>query len=380
MHPDVGYTEASNVLIVQPSTHFFEQKCTLYFWSCCCSSVGLLILAFLIGLTLPPFGLIVAALTPTVIILILVRSYYRDQVTAGQMTLTFLEAILWMIPLTIWDFMWRIAVQSHLKDRGLCSLCILGYFLNSYFIAGFLEEVVKYLAICRLQNSLLTPDFRCLMVYGVCAGAGFATVENLFYVLSSDFSTAIVRAFTSVPLHCLTGCLIGLELARQKFLNASPSFLRVIAVPWFLHGTYDFILTMGANSRRFAPAAPALWLLVYIAGLVYARRVAMGFYKAYPPPILAQRRISQWGRGTDWVCECCPLSACCCHSSNRNNPPSFQFGIFSSIDEYFINLVLVFVTFHYFSLSGYLSLELHKTKWIPLFNGVLEVISMFNSN
>ena len=56
-------------------------------------------------------------------------------------------------------------------------------------------------------------------------------------------------------------------------------------VPWLLHGTYDFVLTMGANSAAFAPASPALWLLVYFCGLAYARRESLEFYKASPLPV-----------------------------------------------------------------------------------------------
>ena len=53
-------------------------------------------------------------------------------------------------------------------------------------------------------------------------------------------------------------------------------------VPWLLHGTYDFILTIGANSKEFGPASPAVWLLVYLGGLAYARKEAIEFYKACP--------------------------------------------------------------------------------------------------
>jgi len=129
-----------------------------------------------------------------------------------------------MIPLLIWDIIWLIIVQNHIRQHGLCTACVISYLLSSYFVAGFCEELLKYLVVARLQNSLLTPDFRCMMVYGVCAGAGFATIENIFYCLSSDFGTALSRAFTAVPLHCLTGSLIGLGLAREKHLGIPTPF------------------------------------------------------------------------------------------------------------------------------------------------------------
>jgi len=110
----------------------------------------------------------------------------------------------------MWDIFWLIAIQVHMGTVGICPTCILSYFLNSYFVAGFCEELLKYCVISRLQISLLAPDYRCLMVYGISAGAGFATMENILYVFGSNFTTSIFRAYTAVPLHCLTGALIGI--------------------------------------------------------------------------------------------------------------------------------------------------------------------------
>lgn len=68
----------------------------------------------------------------------------------------------------------------------------------------------------RLTNSHLTKDWRAMLVYGICAGAGFATLENLMYVAQFGLATGIVRGFVSVPLHCTTGAIIGLNLANTR--------------------------------------------------------------------------------------------------------------------------------------------------------------------
>ena len=52
-----------------------------------------------------------------------------------------------------------------------------------------------------------------------------------------------------------------------------------------LHGTYDFILTMGGESDAFASASVFVWLVVYIGGLVYARYEAIEFARACPAPV-----------------------------------------------------------------------------------------------
>jgi RsiW-degrading membrane proteinase PrsW (M82 family) len=173
-----------------------------------------------------------------VVILTLAYYFYKDCVTIGQMLgmsfpywlfcvqsrfllVSFFETIMWMVPLLIWDLIWLLAIDPQLQDEGLCGLCILAYLLQAYFFAGFCEEVVKFKVISRLSDSQLTTDWRAMMVYGICSGCGFAIAENLAYVLSSGYPTAIVRAFTSVPLHCCTGGIIGLQLSRHKPLSSA---------------------------------------------------------------------------------------------------------------------------------------------------------------
>lgn len=121
---------------------------------CCqlCSAwFGLVVLGLVIGaiafLFFPLFGTLVVAMTPAVVILGLARYVYENQVTVGQMIVSFFETILWMLPLLCWDMIW-FAIDAALdKDSGVCALCLLAYFLQAYFFAGFCEEFVKYLVI-----------------------------------------------------------------------------------------------------------------------------------------------------------------------------------------------------------------------------------------
>jgi RsiW-degrading membrane proteinase PrsW (M82 family) len=83
------------------------------------------------------------------------------------------------------------------------------------------------------------------IVYAVFISLGFATVENLAYVLSAGFNTAIMRSVTAVPAHALFGVTMGYYLGIAKF--AWPKFrnkyIRLgFATPVILHGIYDFIL------------------------------------------------------------------------------------------------------------------------------------------
>lgn len=115
--------------------------------------------------------------------------------------------------------------------------------LYSLIVVSLSEEFCKYLAIRIYVYK--KPDFDETidgLVYGAAAGAGFAVLENIFYVFQNGVTVAIMRAILSVPLHVFTGTLIGYGLIRQKHDN-----LRVLSVTLFffsvvIHGLYDFAL------------------------------------------------------------------------------------------------------------------------------------------
>lgn len=158
------------------------------------------------------------------------------------------------------------------------------YMFNAFVMAGFFEEMLKFLAVRRLESQSFVVCPRSLMVYGICSGCGFATVENIMYVLSSGAGTAFVRAFLSVPLHCSTGAIIGLSLAHRKFHNASIPLWQLMAVPILAHGMFDFVLFLGEGSGTLAGAISAnvFSTLVFIGTVSYARYLSLHIFEKHP--------------------------------------------------------------------------------------------------
>ena len=99
-----------------------------------------------------------------------------------------------------------------------------------YVIVAVSEEGFKYLLLrYRTWNS---PNFNCEfdgVVYAVFVSLGFALWENIGYVLTYGFETAVARAFTAVPGHASFGVFMGVwygaakryELAGMKDLAKS---------------------------------------------------------------------------------------------------------------------------------------------------------------
>ena len=118
---------------------------------------------------------------------------------------------------------------------------------TSFCLAAFFEEIVKFLAM-RI-GSWKHPSFNYRfdgIVYGVSAAVGFAIYENVMYVSMYGFSTAIVRAFTAVPLHAFCGVFMGVFYSYSKHMSilghkASSIKFTVLSlvVPMLIHGVYD---------------------------------------------------------------------------------------------------------------------------------------------
>ena len=95
--------------------------------------------------------------------------------------------------------------------------------------------------------------------YSVMISLGFAAIENIKYVFSSEpgteFFVAFARMFTAIPLHASCGVIMGyyVGLSKFKILNNSNKLLNFIYNPKFLglflaiaiHTLYDYFLFLG---------------------------------------------------------------------------------------------------------------------------------------
>lgn len=127
-----------------------------------------------------------------------------------------------------------------------------GFNVLFYFVVvGGSEELVKYYAmkIPTWRN----PEFNYVfdgVVYGVASAIGFAALENVMYVLDTGIATAGVRAWTAIPLHCITGIFMGHFYGIAKSADLwndihvrNKMLRRSVLLPMLIHGAYDFIAT-----------------------------------------------------------------------------------------------------------------------------------------
>ena len=124
----------------------------------------------------------------------------------------------------------------------------------SFFRAATLEEVMKFLILYlyayKLSNFNEPMD---AIVFSTAASLGFAAVENIDYVMNAvddyaAFNVALIRAFSAVPLHAFCGVVMGIFFGKAIFSprNNSHYLFLSLAAPIFIHGLYNFMLSIGA--------------------------------------------------------------------------------------------------------------------------------------
>ena len=153
-------------------------------------------------------------------------------------------------------------------------------YIVAFIAVGLVEEVVKFATvyIWTFKSRHFTEEYDGI-IYAVTVGLGFAFLENILYVGMAliegggGLTTAVLRAFTAVPLHALDGVIVGYFLGRSRFIASPSSRAGLMALGLIIaiifHGLYDSF----AFLMMVVPENLQVWCLV---GLVWTLIVQWG--------------------------------------------------------------------------------------------------------
>lgn len=122
-----------------------------------------------------------------------------------------------------------------------------GDFANAFIATALLEEFFKWFVIyfTVYQYAEFDEPYDGI-VYGASVSLGFATVENILYLVANGIEFAIGRALLPVSSHALFGVIMGYYYGKAKFSTGQKKKRRWIYmsffVPFLLHSLYDYIL------------------------------------------------------------------------------------------------------------------------------------------
>lgn len=118
-------------------------------------------------------------------------------------------------------------------------------FETSFVWIAFLEEFFKwFILMFTIYQHVAFDEPYDGIVYGAAVSLGFATMENILYLLAHGVEHALTRAVLPVSSHALFGVIMGFYLGKAKFIRVKKRYYISLAllVPFLLHGMYDFIL------------------------------------------------------------------------------------------------------------------------------------------
>lgn len=133
------------------------------------------------------------------------------------------------------------------------SLDIIQLVFYTFICIALIEELSKWIFVYIISyNHKEFDQFYDMIIYSTFVALGFATIENILYVIPSGFQTAIIRLLLSVPGHACYGIYMGYYLGLAKIAtynnrtDLKNKYMRMsIIVPTILHGIFDCCLLSG---------------------------------------------------------------------------------------------------------------------------------------
>lgn len=169
---------------------------------------------------------------------------------------------------TLSDIVSVLYVKGRYLDLGIAA----------FAMVALVEEGYKFLFL--LLGSWKNKNFNYRydgIVYAVFLSLGFATIENIYYVLNHGSNVALLRGLVAVPAHAIFAIMSGLFLgfAKEKSVKKKKGimgfylFLAFIT-PVLLHGLYDFVLFVG-DKTYIGALYGTIGVLYFVAYLIICK-------------------------------------------------------------------------------------------------------------
>ena len=208
----------------------------------------------------------ISAIIPVALLLIFI--YRKDKYQPepiGKLLLTFFVGCFSVIPAVLIESV----LMLFSPDAGVMPLAAGIY--DGYVVAGLSEELCKLLLLMLvIWRSRYFDEYFDGIVYAADLSLGFACVENVMYVMSSDdaMSIAFSRGLLAVPAHFLFAVIMGYHLSLAKFdpEHRAGHLFQALIYPVLMHGTYDALLMVSQNlgSDEGQYAAIGILFIVFV--------------------------------------------------------------------------------------------------------------------
>ena len=242
-------------------------------------------------------ALIIMAVIPSIILFII--TYFidtKEKEPLGLLAGLFGLGVVSILPALILEIVGELILSWPPMPEAIRS------FIDAFFVVAVAEEGSKFLLMWLLswRNRAFNYRFDGI-VYAVYTSLGFATLENIMYVLQNGFGNAVVRGLTSVPLHASCGVLMGIFYGHARGCayagnkkGIKKNIILSLLVPILVHGFYDFVLFLGSSLLLI------VWLLFTLAIFVIVIVNLVIFSKKDHPIVLPETAVPAFGQPHMW--------------------------------------------------------------------------------
>lgn len=190
--------------------------------------------------------ILAAALLPAVLLWLYIWKKDPQPEPASWLVKAVLLGVVICVPVAFLE----LGIEALLYGAGGEPANLIDTTLDAFVVAALPEESFKLLALWLvLRKNPYFDEHYDGIVYAVCIGLGFASIENIFYLFSEEewWYVAVVRALLAVPGHYAYAILMGYFYSVYHFVDRSPkTAVCILLVPVLLHGIYDAIAMSGA--------------------------------------------------------------------------------------------------------------------------------------
>lgn len=128
---------------------------------------------------------------------------------------------------------------------------------------SLIEEFFKWLVLLiAIYRHVDFEDPYDGILYGASVSLGFATVENILFLLEYGTEIAFIRALLPVSSHAIFGVVMGYYFGKAKFSHDGVEYkwlFLALFTPFILHLLYNSSLSL--NNNLLAGAAPFMLFL-----------------------------------------------------------------------------------------------------------------------
>ena len=165
--------------------------------------------------------------------------------------------------------------------------------IENFLIVALVEESGKYLIFkWKAWNNREFDHTFDAIVYCVAISLGFATLENIGYLIGETLSVAILRGLFAVPGHMIDAIFMGYYLGIAKWYDVygnpkeyKSNMVKGLWIPVLLHGFYDFCLSTESG----------LFLIIF-----FIFEIGLTIFTIYKINYLSKRDTPLYGFSNYW--------------------------------------------------------------------------------